>query len=70
MASIFDLPSWNRDELTEWQKEQFETTAVGESFHSLRITFEVKCRKCGAILHASTNNPSVYIDSHRCRQFA
>jgi hypothetical protein len=70
MASIFDLPSWNRDELTRWQKEQFETTPVGVSFHSLRTTYEVKCRNCGAVLHPSTNNPSAYIDIHRCVQSA
>lgn len=67
MPSIYDLPSWSRDELTESQKKQFKTTEVGESLNSLRTTFEVSCDKCGEILHPQTNNPSAYIDGHHCR---
>lgn len=66
MGSIYDLKSWSREKLTDSQRKQFATIEVGESFHSMRTTFEVKCLKCNRVLHEETNNPSACIDGHMC----
>lgn len=68
MPSIFDLLSWTRDELTAEQQYQFRTEAVGESSYTLRTTFKVICTNCNKVLHSNTNNPSVYIDQHKCEK--
>jgi hypothetical protein len=62
MSSIYD--SWSCDELSVAQKEQYEVVEVGVSFHSFRTTFRVTCRRCGVVLHSSTNGPMHYIGVH------
>lgn len=64
MVSIFDLPSWNENEMTLEQKTQFQIEEVGESMHSGRRCFRVTCVRCGKCVHSSTNNPAFHMDLH------
>lgn len=65
-TSVWDLESFNQNELNDSQRQQFSITENGESFCSSRKRFKVECNRCKSILHDSTNNPLHYIERHVC----
>lgn len=57
--------SWTLEELPEQFRENYEITSSGEEgFYSCREKFRVVCKKCKAVLHHSTTNPTFYIEWH------
>lgn len=70
MTSVFDLPSFGRDQLTAKQRAKYTTIEVGESWYTGRRTFQVICNDCKRVLHDQTNGPEHYMELHdkQCKE--